>query len=163
MDDHGSFRGRDRRHPLVPGNEGVTARGRGWRAVSKPPDSSRGASTRGSGARDLARELEGDARPEEQRPMTGFVGQREPVENSLGERDDDVERQPLARPQRDAGVVATLVKYVPPGAAETGTYSPLMSRAAPPFTARVVVCAFTKVLPGPGSSPPSAGRRRRRI
>jgi len=40
---------------------------------------------------------------------------------------------------------ATLVEYVPPGATETGRYSPLMSRAAPPFTARVVVCAFMKV------------------
>src|SRR5215207_10734782 len=106
-DDHGSFRGRDRRHPLVPGNAGTvaSAEGRGWRAVSKPSDPRRGASTRAVSAGDLARELEGDARPEEQRPMTGFVGQREPVENSLGERDDDVERQALARPQRDAGVV----------------------------------------------------------
>lgn len=40
---------------------------------------------------------------------------------------------------------ATRVKYVPPGAAETGTYSPLMSSAAPPLIERVVVCAFRKV------------------
>lgn len=39
---------------------------------------------------------------------------------------------------------ATLVKYPPPGAAEMGTYSLLMSSGAPPSTARVVVCAFRK-------------------
>jgi hypothetical protein len=65
----------------------------------------RRASTRRSGARDLAWELEGDARPEEQWPVARFVGQRESVENSVRERDDDVERQALARPQRNAGLV----------------------------------------------------------
>jgi hypothetical protein len=97
-----------------------------------------------SGACDLARELERDARPEEQRPVARFVGHRESVENSWENEMTTLNVRVSPAPSVMPVSWATRVKYPPPAAAEIGTQSPLMSSGAPSSTAMVVVCAFRK-------------------